>query len=208
MGLLRRWYNARFAPAMTLGLKSNLVEVLPTSVLYLEQRETNTLPVTMNRSKIIFFLIVSGALAIVCAGCCSAGRFYSSKQQSFQHRPVRRLTYRPIHRPARRPARRPVRLPEHRPTHDTDQYTDSHTDQYTDTDRHATSTPTDTPIPTVRRPARRPIHRHRPARRPARRPIHRHRLVRQPRHLLQHQHLCHPALLPQLKMQYRSDLGS
>src|SRR4030042_722309 len=83
----------------------------------------NTLPVSMNRSKIIFFLIVSGALVIVCAGLLLSWQiFIQVSSKSFST-----LTYTPTSTPTKTPT--PTSTPTDTPT--------------------PTSTPTETPTPTL-----------------------------------------------------------
>ncbi len=102
----------------------------------------NTLPVSMNHSKIIFVLIVLGALVIVCAGLLLTWQiFIQVSNKSFST-----LTYTPTSTPTNTPT--PTSTPTSTPTN-TPTPTSTPTDTPTPTSTPtATATPTDTPAPT------------------------------------------------------------
>jgi hypothetical protein len=102
----------------------------------------NTLPVSMNHSKIIFVLIVLGALVIVCAGLVLSWQiFIQVSNKSFST-----LTYTATSTPTNTPA--PTNTPTSTPTN-TPAPTSTPTDTPTPTSTPtATATPTDTPTPT------------------------------------------------------------
>ena len=104
----------------------------------------NTRPATTNRSKIIFVLIVSGALVIVCAGLVLSWQILIQ----VSNRPLSTLTYTPTSIPTNTPT--PTSTPTSTPT-DTPTPTSTPTSTPTDTPTPTstpTSTPTDTPTPT------------------------------------------------------------
>ena len=100
----------------------------------------------MNRSKIIFFLIVSGALVIVCAGLLLSWQIFIQVSNSSFSTPTSTPTHIPTHTPTSTPTSTPTRTPTNTPTPtSTPTHTPTNTPTPTDT---PTSTPTDTPIPT------------------------------------------------------------
>jgi len=104
----------------------------------------NTRPATTNRSKIIFILIVSGALVIVCAGLVLSWQILIQ----VSNRPLSTLTYTPTSIPTNTPI--PTSTPTSTPTNTLTQ-TSTPTSTPTDTPTPTstpTSTPTDTPTPT------------------------------------------------------------
>jgi hypothetical protein len=104
----------------------------------------NTRPATTNRSKIIFVLIVSGALVIVCAGLVLSWQILIQ----VSNRPLSTLTYTPTSIPTNTPT--PTSTPTSTPT-DTPTPTSTPTSTPTDTPTPtstSTSTPTNTPTPT------------------------------------------------------------
>jgi len=94
----------------------------------------NTLPVSMNHSKIIFVLIVLGAWVIVCAGLLLSWQFFIQ----VSNRSFSTLTYTPTSTPTNTP------IPTSTPTATA---TPTNTPIPTSTPT-ATATPTDTPTPT------------------------------------------------------------
>jgi len=100
----------------------------------------NTRPATTNRSKIIFVLIVSGALVIVCAGLVLSWQILIQ----VSNRPLSTLTYTPTSTPTDTPT--PTSTPTSTPT-DTPIPTSTPTSTPTNTPT-STSTPTTTPVPT------------------------------------------------------------
>ena len=104
----------------------------------------NTRPATTNRSKIIFILIVSGALVIVCAGLVLSWQILIQ----VSNRPLSTLTYTPTSIPTNTPI--PTSTPTSTPTNTlTPTSTPSSTPTDTPTPTSTpTSTPTDTPTPT------------------------------------------------------------
>jgi cytoskeletal protein RodZ len=115
-------------------------------LLPLAKGEMNTRPVSMNRSKIIFFLIVSSALVIVCAGLLLSWQIFiqvSSKSFSTPtYTPTATAT--PTHTPTPTSTPTATATPTNTPT-PTSTPTDTPTPTSTPT---ATATPTDTPTPT------------------------------------------------------------
>ena len=104
----------------------------------------NTRPATTNRSKIIFILIVSGALVIVCAGLVLSWQILIQ----VSNRPLSTLTYTPTSIPTNTPI--PTSTPTSTPTNTlTPTSTPSSTPTDTPTPTSTpSSTPTDTPTPT------------------------------------------------------------
>jgi len=104
----------------------------------------NTRPATTNRSKIIFVLIVSGALVIVCAGLVLSWQILIQ----VSNRPLSTLTYTPTSIPTNTPI--PTSTPTSTPTNTlTPTSTPSSTPTDTPTPTSTpSSTPTDTPTPT------------------------------------------------------------
>ena len=100
----------------------------------------NTRPATTNRSKIIFVLIVSGALVIVCAGLVLSWQILIQ----VSNRPLSTLTYTPTSIPTNTPI--PTSTPTSTPTNT---LTPTSTPSSTPTDTPTpTSTPTSTPSST------------------------------------------------------------
>jgi hypothetical protein len=100
----------------------------------------NTRPATTNRSKIIFVLIVSGALVIVCAGLVLSWQILIQ----VSNRPLSTLAYTQTSTPTITPT--PTSTPTSTPT-DTPTPTSTSTSTPTNTPT-PTSTPTSTPVPT------------------------------------------------------------
>ena len=102
----------------------------------------NTLPASKNHSKIIFVLIVLGALVIVCAGLLVSWQILiqvsSRSFSTLTYTPTSALTNTPT------PTSAPTNTPTNTPT-STSTPTDTPTPTSTPT---ATATPTDTPTPT------------------------------------------------------------